>query len=272
VAARGSSARVIRCQARRSGIPATRTWTRVPRSSWSATASRESRVIPRPTSTASRMAPLEPMVSVGGARPAAARYSSVVARVPEPGSRSSQVWRASSSGRGERPSSPGGATRTSGFERSARLTSGEGSGGRPPITRSTSWCSRRAKTRGRLATSRLIPTAGWRARKPAMSRGRSCSPAVVTAARRIRPRSGAAAPAVATAASSSRPRTRRAYPASTVPAGVRRRPRPSRATSRTPSSFWRAAIWEETAGWVTKSRSAAPRTDPVEETSRSERS
>lgn len=56
-----------------------------------ATASREMRVMPSPTWTDSRMAPLEPSVRVVGAIPSSSNSSSAVERVPDPGSRSSQA-------------------------------------------------------------------------------------------------------------------------------------------------------------------------------------
>ena len=57
----------------------------------------ESRVMPRPTSTACLTAPFEPSVRVErGAIPASTRNASTVARVPDPRSRSSQVSSAGS--------------------------------------------------------------------------------------------------------------------------------------------------------------------------------
>lgn len=53
--------------------------------------------MPRPTCTLSRIAPLEPRVRTRGSSSTSRSSSSVVPRVPEPGSRSSQVARARSS-------------------------------------------------------------------------------------------------------------------------------------------------------------------------------
>ena len=53
------------------------------------------------------IAPLEPSVSVRGAPPRSARYCSLSARVPEPGSRNSHTRPASSGGSGRRPRASG---------------------------------------------------------------------------------------------------------------------------------------------------------------------
>ena len=67
-----------------------------PLSSSSATAWREMKATPRPARAACLIAPLDPSVSVCGSSPAEARNSSLTTRVPEPGSRSSQTRRSSS--------------------------------------------------------------------------------------------------------------------------------------------------------------------------------
>ena len=66
VAGSDRSARVTACHGRCTGKGGTCHSTSAPRSSWPATASRESTEMPRPTSTDSRMAPFEPSVRVGG--------------------------------------------------------------------------------------------------------------------------------------------------------------------------------------------------------------
>ena len=65
---------------------------------------------------------------------------------------------------------------------------------------------------------------------------------------------------------------RRTYPAYALPASVSRSPRPSGATSATPSAFCRAASEADTAAWVTTSSCAAPCTDSCSATARNVRS
>ena len=91
----GGAARATRYQSRCIGVPGTGSATRRPSASSAATASREIRVTPRPTVADSRIAPLDPTISVSGAMSSSVSRASVAARVPDPGSRSSQAWRAS---------------------------------------------------------------------------------------------------------------------------------------------------------------------------------
>ena len=85
----GRAHRIPAARRRDDGEPAARPAARC--SSSSATAAREMNAMPRPARVACLIAPLEPSVSVCGSRPAAARNSSLTIRVPEPGSRISQM-------------------------------------------------------------------------------------------------------------------------------------------------------------------------------------
>src|SRR5262249_32498959 len=76
-----------------------------------ATASRETRVTPSPTRADSRIAPLDPTMSASGAMSSSASSAAVLARVPEPGSRSSQVCRASQVSSPSAPPAPAGSAR-----------------------------------------------------------------------------------------------------------------------------------------------------------------
>ncbi len=85
-----SPARATACQPRSRGTPEQHHCSSPPRSSSRITASREMRVTPSPARTDSRMAPLDPSVRVDGEMPSSSNSSSVVERVPEPGSRAQQ--------------------------------------------------------------------------------------------------------------------------------------------------------------------------------------
>src|SRR5580704_4888532 len=250
--------RETRHQLRRSGVPGAGSSASTPRPTSRATASREISVTPSPAATDSQTATLHPTVSVPGAICNSSRYASVVARVPDPGSRSSHVCPAKKAAENAaEPEHDTGPTTTSSLGRTACATiRGHPGpcGGRPPSTRST-WCSAASPSvRSRLPTSRWIPIRGYRTRNEASNPGSSCSPAVVTAATRSTP--PPASPAAAERPSSSRPSTPRTYPAETEPASVRRSPRPFLANRASSRSFCSAVTQDDTADSVTTSRSA----------------
>src|SRR6478752_486574 len=139
----------------------------------------------------------------------------------------------------------------------------EPAGGLPPIARSTWRCVSRSYTSARLPTSSDTSTFGWPAMNAFRSGGTTYSPAVVTAARR-----SARTSRISRSAWSRSPSSSAAYLASVSPAGVSMMPRPCRVTSSTPRSRCSAPTAADTAGSVTTSAAAAPRTEPARASAR----
>ena len=94
----GPTATRITCHARGGGAGSIAITPSRPESTSDVTASADRNEIPRPIRAAWRIAPLEPTVSVSPCRALAERNSSLADRVPESGSRSSQVRPPSSAG------------------------------------------------------------------------------------------------------------------------------------------------------------------------------
>ena len=185
--------RDTRCQARWRGSVGQRHSSRVPSSNSRATASREMRVMPVPPAPT----PGERRSTRGSGWPRG--HAQLVeellggaagtrARLPQEEDLAGKLVQRDLP-HAVRPRT-GRATSTRTLGRVARVTNRPPPGGRPPMARSTSRSASSSHSRSRLPTSSDTSAWGWRARKEARKRGRTCSPAVVTAARRTRPLSG----------------------------------------------------------------------------------
>ena len=260
-----------------------------PAASSAATASRDRSVTPRPTWADSRIATLEPTIRVSGEMSRSARRASVLARVPEPGSRRSQVWCARAMGGGRaRPGWPSAPHHRGCLPRTRRLVRG-------PLPRLARGGGRRGPPRpSRVRGGR--PGPGRPGGGPGGSgRGRGFRPpgglrsgVAARGSRRgwghdlLGGRGDGGDPQLAAlGVGGGRRRAARlveqAQDAARVPgvggpASVSRSPRPSGVTRATPSDFCRAVIEADTAAWVTTSSSAAARTDPLSATARKLRS
>ena len=242
-----------------------------PAASSGSTAARDNSATPSPARAACLIAPLEPSVRVVGLRPRSTRNCSPSARVPDPGSRSSQV-RCASSPAPTGPAAGSGSSapvmHTMWFSSSGSATRRSSAGGVPENATSAAWLNTRSKTYARLPTSRVSSTSGCRKANTCISGGTNDSAAVVTAAMHILRAATSAASRAACRPSSSSPTTSSAYALNASPAFVSWMPRPARSNSSHPSSRPSAAIADETDGCVTTSSSAAAVTDPPRTTAK----